>query len=95
MPLLRKVLRVSNRSMLAFIFFFSFSSSCLYFIYVAPGIGESGAAPSGRREGGGWWWWWRGRGWALRGGLGGAHSPPPACHAGHRGGGGAGTGGAG
>lgn len=46
MPLLRKVLRVSNRSMLAFIFFFS-SSSCLYFIYVAPGIGESGAAPLG------------------------------------------------
>lgn len=40
MPLFRKVLRVSNRSMLAFIFFFSFSSSCLYFIYVAPGIGE-------------------------------------------------------
>lgn len=54
MPLLRKALRVSNRSMLAFIFFFSFSSSCLYFIYVAPGIGESGAAPSGSGgEGGG------------------------------------------
>ncbi|NXX87690.1 B4GT6 galactosyltransferase, partial [Centropus bengalensis] len=41
MPLLRKVLRVSNRSMLAFIFFFSFSSSCLYFIYVAPGIANT------------------------------------------------------
>ncbi|KAM9024112.1 beta-1,4-galactosyltransferase 6 isoform 3-T3 [Ara ararauna] len=41
MPLFRKVLRVSNRSMLAFIFFFSFSSSCLYFIYVAPGIANT------------------------------------------------------
>uniref|UniRef100_A0A674GRZ3 Beta-1,4-galactosyltransferase n=1 Tax=Taeniopygia guttata TaxID=59729 RepID=A0A674GRZ3_TAEGU len=41
MPLLRKALRVSNRSMLAFIFFFSFSSSCLYFIYVAPGIANT------------------------------------------------------
>lgn len=51
MPLFRKVLRVSNRSMLAFIFFFSFSSSCLYFIYVAPGIGEPGADPLGGGEG--------------------------------------------
>ncbi|XP_069710135.1 beta-1,4-galactosyltransferase 6 [Phaenicophaeus curvirostris] len=41
MPPLRKVLRVSNRSMLAFIFFFSLSSSCLYFIYVAPGIANT------------------------------------------------------
>lgn len=53
MPLFRKVLRVSNRSMLAFIFFFSFSSSCLYFIYVAPGIGEPGAGPLGGGKGGG------------------------------------------
>lgn len=51
MPLLRKALRVSNRSMLAFIFFFSFFSSCLYFIYVAPGIGECGAAPRGAGRG--------------------------------------------
>ncbi|XP_007487264.1 beta-1,4-galactosyltransferase 6 isoform X4 [Monodelphis domestica] len=38
MSLLKWLLRVSNRSLLAFIFFFSLSSSCLYFIYVAPGI---------------------------------------------------------
>ncbi|KAI5175864.1 Beta-1,4-Galactosyltransferase 6 [Manis pentadactyla] len=37
MSALRQVLRVSNRSLLAFIFF-SLSSSCLYFIYVAPGL---------------------------------------------------------
>ncbi|XP_037748636.1 beta-1,4-galactosyltransferase 6 isoform X3 [Chelonia mydas] len=41
MSLLGRVLRVSNRSILAFIFFFSFSSSCLYFIYVAPGIANT------------------------------------------------------
>ncbi|KAK2119374.1 Beta-1,4-galactosyltransferase 6 [Saguinus oedipus] len=34
-------MRVSNRSLLAFIFFFSLSSSCLYFIYVAPGIANT------------------------------------------------------
>uniref|UniRef100_A0A2K6EN73 Beta-1,4-galactosyltransferase 6 n=1 Tax=Propithecus coquereli TaxID=379532 RepID=A0A2K6EN73_PROCO len=38
MSVLRRVMRISNRSLLAFIFFFSLSSSCLYFIYVAPGI---------------------------------------------------------
>lgn len=36
----RRLLRMSNRSFLAFIFFFSMSTTCLYFIYVAPGIGE-------------------------------------------------------
>uniref|UniRef100_A0A8C8VHN1 Beta-1,4-galactosyltransferase n=1 Tax=Pelusios castaneus TaxID=367368 RepID=A0A8C8VHN1_9SAUR len=36
-----RVLRVSNRSILVFIFFFSLSSSCLYFIYVAPGIANT------------------------------------------------------
>uniref|UniRef100_A0A8C8RN40 Beta-1,4-galactosyltransferase n=1 Tax=Pelusios castaneus TaxID=367368 RepID=A0A8C8RN40_9SAUR len=41
MSLLGKVLRVSNRSILVFIFFFSLSSSCLYFIYVAPGIANT------------------------------------------------------
>ncbi|KAG7228895.1 hypothetical protein INR49_008673 [Caranx melampygus] len=34
----RRLLRMSNRSFLAFIFFFSMSTTCLYFIYVAPGI---------------------------------------------------------
>ncbi|XP_053104388.1 beta-1,4-galactosyltransferase 6 isoform X3 [Hemicordylus capensis] len=41
MSAFKKVLRVSNRSILVFIFFFSFSSSCLYFIYVAPGIANT------------------------------------------------------
>lgn len=36
----RRLLRMSNRSILAFIFFFSMSTTCLYFIYAAPGIGE-------------------------------------------------------
>lgn len=40
MPRVRRLLRVSNRSIFAFIFLFSLSSSCLYFVYVAPGIGE-------------------------------------------------------
>ncbi|KAK3516574.1 hypothetical protein QTP70_021973 [Hemibagrus guttatus] len=35
----RRLLRLSTRSFLAFIFFFSMSTTCLYFIYVAPGIG--------------------------------------------------------
>ncbi|XP_062251234.1 beta-1,4-galactosyltransferase 6 isoform X3 [Platichthys flesus] len=34
----RRLLRMSNRSLLAFIFVFSMSTTCLYFIYVAPGI---------------------------------------------------------
>lgn len=42
MSVLRRMMRVSNRSLLAFIFFFSLSSSCLYFIYVAPGIEVAG-----------------------------------------------------
>lgn len=46
MSVLRRMMRVSNRSLLAFIFFFSLSSSCLYFIYVAPGIGEYQDTPS-------------------------------------------------
>ncbi|RVE74130.1 hypothetical protein OJAV_G00038170 [Oryzias javanicus] len=37
----RRLLRVSNRSFLAFIFFFSMSTTCLYFIYVAPGIANT------------------------------------------------------
>nr|XP_023671553.1 beta-1,4-galactosyltransferase 6-like isoform X2 [Paramormyrops kingsleyae] len=37
----RRLLRISNRSFLAFIFFFSLSTSCLYFIYVAPGIANT------------------------------------------------------
>uniref|UniRef100_A0A8C5VB98 Beta-1,4-galactosyltransferase n=1 Tax=Microcebus murinus TaxID=30608 RepID=A0A8C5VB98_MICMU len=41
MSVLRRVMRISNRSLLAFIFFFSLSSSCLYFIYVAPGIANT------------------------------------------------------
>uniref|UniRef100_A0A5S6MBR5 Beta-1,4-galactosyltransferase n=1 Tax=Xenopus tropicalis TaxID=8364 RepID=A0A5S6MBR5_XENTR len=39
--LMRRLLRLSNRSILAFIFLFSLSSSCLYFIYVAPGIANT------------------------------------------------------
>ncbi|XP_067887238.1 beta-1,4-galactosyltransferase 6 isoform X2 [Heterodontus francisci] len=39
--MLKKVLRISNRSFFAFIFFFSLSTSCLYFIYVAPGIANT------------------------------------------------------
>ncbi|XP_062916227.1 beta-1,4-galactosyltransferase 6 [Mobula hypostoma] len=39
--MLKKVLRLSNRSFFAFIFLFSLSSSCLYFIYVAPGIANT------------------------------------------------------
>ncbi|XP_053252288.1 beta-1,4-galactosyltransferase 6 isoform X2 [Podarcis muralis] len=41
MSLFTKALRVSNRSIFVFLFFFSFSSSCLYFIYVAPGIANT------------------------------------------------------
>nr|XP_025852705.1 beta-1,4-galactosyltransferase 6 [Vulpes vulpes] len=41
MPVLKRMMRVSNRSLLAFIFFFSLSSSCLYFVYVAPGIANT------------------------------------------------------
>eukprot|EP00063_Salmo_salar_P003899 XP_013978734.1 PREDICTED: beta-1,4-galactosyltransferase 6-like isoform X1 [Salmo salar] len=37
----RRLLRVSNRSFLALIFFFSMSTTCLYFIYVAPGIANT------------------------------------------------------
>ncbi|XP_064409703.1 beta-1,4-galactosyltransferase 6 [Latimeria chalumnae] len=37
----KRLLRVSNRSFLAFVFFFCLSSSCLYFIYVAPGIANT------------------------------------------------------
>ncbi|XP_022614753.1 beta-1,4-galactosyltransferase 6-like isoform X2 [Seriola dumerili] len=37
----RRLLRMSNRSFLAFIFFFSMSTTCLYFIYVAPGIANT------------------------------------------------------
>uniref|UniRef100_A0A672T6S1 Beta-1,4-galactosyltransferase 6-like n=1 Tax=Sinocyclocheilus grahami TaxID=75366 RepID=A0A672T6S1_SINGR len=33
-----RLMRLSNRSLMAFIFFFSMSTTCLYFIYVAPGI---------------------------------------------------------
>ncbi|XP_072902063.1 beta-1,4-galactosyltransferase 6 isoform X2 [Hemitrygon akajei] len=39
--MLKKVLRLSNRSFFVFIFLFSLSSSCLYFIYVAPGIANT------------------------------------------------------
>ncbi|KAM4738859.1 beta-1,4-galactosyltransferase 6 isoform 2-T2 [Anableps anableps] len=35
---LKSLLRISNRSFLAVIIFFSMSTTCLYFIYVAPGI---------------------------------------------------------
>nr|XP_020646614.1 beta-1,4-galactosyltransferase 6 [Pogona vitticeps] len=41
MPLFKKALRLSNRSIFVFVFVFSFSSSCLYFIYVAPGIANT------------------------------------------------------
>ncbi|XP_030891785.1 beta-1,4-galactosyltransferase 6 [Leptonychotes weddellii] len=41
MSVLKRMMRVSNRSLLAFIFFFSLSSSCLYFVYVAPGIANT------------------------------------------------------
>nr|XP_044991003.1 beta-1,4-galactosyltransferase 6 isoform X2 [Jaculus jaculus] len=41
MSVLKLMMRVSNRSLLAFIFFFSLSTSCLYFIYVAPGIANT------------------------------------------------------
>nr|XP_019936126.1 PREDICTED: beta-1,4-galactosyltransferase 6-like [Paralichthys olivaceus] len=37
----RRLLRMSNRSFLVFIFFFSMSTTCLYFIYVAPGIANT------------------------------------------------------
>ena len=46
MSVLRRIMRVSNRSLLAFMFFFSLSSSCLDFIYVAPGIGKHRDTPS-------------------------------------------------
>ncbi|XP_053547661.1 beta-1,4-galactosyltransferase 5 [Bombina bombina] len=38
MSVMRKILRIPNRSVLAILFLFSLSSSFLYFIYVAPGI---------------------------------------------------------
>lgn len=41
MSALKRMMRVSNRSLIAFIFFFSLSTSCLYFIYVAPGIANT------------------------------------------------------
>lgn len=41
MSALKRMMRVSNRSLIAFIFFFSLSTSCLYFIYVAPGIDKA------------------------------------------------------
>ncbi|KAE8576302.1 hypothetical protein XENTR_v10004143 [Xenopus tropicalis] len=37
-PIMRRILRIPNRSVLAILFLFSLSSSFLYFIYVAPGI---------------------------------------------------------
>uniref|UniRef100_A0A4W5LXQ4 UDP-Gal:betaGlcNAc beta 1,4- galactosyltransferase, polypeptide 6 n=2 Tax=Hucho hucho TaxID=62062 RepID=A0A4W5LXQ4_9TELE len=37
----KRLLRVSNRSFLAFICFFSMSTTGLYFIYVAPGIANT------------------------------------------------------
>ncbi|KAG8442093.1 hypothetical protein GDO86_011040 [Hymenochirus boettgeri] len=40
-PLVRRILRIPNRSIFAFIFLFSLSSSCLYFVYVAPGIANT------------------------------------------------------
>ena len=46
MSALKRMMRVSNRSLSAFIFFFSLSTSCLYFIYVAPGIGKYPDTPS-------------------------------------------------
>lgn len=46
MSALKRMMRVSNRSLIAFIFFFSLSTSCLYFIYVAPGIGKHPDTPS-------------------------------------------------
>lgn len=39
----RGLLRLPRRSLLAALFFFSLSSSLLYFVYVAPGIGKKGA----------------------------------------------------
>ncbi|XP_040613809.1 beta-1,4-galactosyltransferase 6 isoform X2 [Mesocricetus auratus] len=41
MSALKLMMRVSNRSLIAFIFLFSLSTSCLYFIYVAPGIANT------------------------------------------------------
>lgn len=38
----RGLLRLPRRSLLAALFFFSLSSSLLYFVYVAPGIGKTG-----------------------------------------------------
>lgn len=38
----RGLLRLPRRSLLAALFFFSLSSSLLYFVYVAPGIGRRG-----------------------------------------------------
>lgn len=35
-----RILRIPNRSVFALLFLFSLSSSFLYFIYVAPGLGE-------------------------------------------------------
>ncbi|XP_060233620.1 beta-1,4-galactosyltransferase 6 isoform X3 [Meriones unguiculatus] len=41
MSALKRMMRVSNRSLIAFIFLFSLFTSCLYFIYVAPGIANT------------------------------------------------------
>lgn len=40
--------RLPRRSLLAALFFFSLSSSFLYFVYVAPGIGKGRAARLGK-----------------------------------------------
>lgn len=42
--------RLPRRSLLAALFFFSLSSSFLYFVYVAPGIGKGRAARLGKKK---------------------------------------------
>lgn len=44
--------RLPRRSLLAALFLFSLSSSFLYFVYVAPGIGKGRAAPEGKKRAG-------------------------------------------